>query len=574
MKRISNFILLSTLIFAPFHHANAKYKPPVPVEKTASKFKKIPIKTEPPIVIPYEYKIFEQAKKDSMLPKLSLAQIENHQRELKSIEWNTINRSLEKEIEDLYWAFEITRAEKLSGPNALNSWVKALNSLHQHKWIYVWTEATSAALVKACQKTVGKKTKMIMPDQKKDDKCAYLAKKVTDAFPKAALETQALKSLLGDTPTPPDATDKYDRLSQSYGEKTEKDEQAFPEILDHYLNHQDDDLVKTGKTFVEAFPKSMLRFRALFLMAERLYTHSDSKDKKEAENNYSLIINQVPYSYYAIVASERLKTSLRDRLSKDPLKISEDPATFKLNFLENESLFRLQSLVRGKKQDSVAIELDQFSRLRNYSTDFLIYLIRQANQANQDLSGFRFATEILQRKGEAPLSAEFTELIFPDRFPKEIADQSKVSQIDPLLVVSLMKQESGFKGGILSSSGAAGLMQLMPFTAIEVQADLHLQTLREPVKNIEIGTRYLASLLNDKFNGNVVYALAGYNAGPHRVAKWRKDAKPDWGMQEFVEAIPFKETRDYVMSILRNRYWYQFRRGLPPQSVFEAWHSP
>ena len=87
---------------------------------------------------------------------------------------------------------------------------------------------------------------------------------------------------------------------------------------------------------------------------------------------------------------------------------------------------------------------------------------------------------------------------------KEIADQSKVSQIDPLLVVSLMKQESGFKGGILSTSGAAGLMQLMPFTALEVQKDLELRKLREPVKNIEIGTRYLASLLNDKFNGNVV----------------------------------------------------------------------
>ena len=182
--------------------------------------------------------------------------------------------------------------------------------------------------------------------------------------------------------------------------------------------------------------------------------------------------------------------------------------------------------------------------------------------------------EILQRKNEAPLNAQFVELIFPDRFSKEITDQAKLSQIDPLLVVSLMKQESGFKGGILSSSGAAGLMQLMPFTAIEVQKDLELRKLREPVKNIEVGTKYLASLLNEKFNGNVVYALAGYNAGPHRVAKWRKDAHPDWGMQEYVEAIPFKETREYVMAILRNRYWYQYRKGLPQQSVFEAWRSP
>ena len=77
----------------------------------------------------------------------------------------------------------------------------------------------------------------------------------------------------------------------------------------------------------------------------------------------------------------------------------------------------------------------------------------------------------------------------------------------------------------------------------------------------------------DKYSNNAVYALAAYNAGPHRVAKWRKDAKPDWTMIEFIEAIPYKETRDYVMSILRNRYWYQYRRKLPLKSVFEAWTS-
>jgi len=117
-------------------------------------------------------------------------------------------------------------------------------------------------------------------------------------------------------------------------------------------------------------------------------------------------------------------------------------------------------------------------------------------------------------------------------------------------------------------------MQLMPFTALEVQKDLLLRKLRDPKKNIEIGTKYLSSLLNERFNGNVVYALAGYNAGPHRVGKWRKEAKPDWGMQEFVEAIPYKETRDYVMSILRNRFWYQFRKGMKPQSMAEAWRTP
>ena len=114
-------------------------------------------------------------------------------------------------------------------------------------------------------------------------------------------------------------------------------------------------------------------------------------------------------------------------------------------------------------------------------------------------------------------------------------------------------------------------MQLMPFTAIEVDDEVHLALLRFPVKNIEVGSKYLASLL-EKYNGNVPYSVAAYNAGPHRVAKWKKESKQDWGMIEFIESIPFKETRDYVMSILRNRYWYQFRRGVTNHSVFDGWN--
>jgi hypothetical protein len=116
-------------------------------------------------------------------------------------------------------------------------------------------------------------------------------------------------------------------------------------------------------------------------------------------------------------------------------------------------------------------------------------------------------------------------------------------------------------------------MQLMPFTAVDTQKDLKLATLRDPAVNVEVGTKYFASLMK-KYDNNPVYALAAYNAGPHRVAKWRKDAKPNWGMIEFMESIPFKETRDYVMSILRNRYWYQYRTGAPNLNLLSLWVAP
>jgi hypothetical protein len=570
MKRISYCISGFLVVVAPFHSAfGASTVPNKQVPKSVSKVKQL---KDPPPRFPAEYRILEKAKKDWSPSSVSSALAAAHQAELQRSGWMSTNKTYGKEAEDLYWFYEIARAEKLKGVAALDAWIKALNSVNQFKWIYAWTESTSKALASHCIKKKTPKKVISFADQVKAEKCSYLVRRVTDAFPKVALEIQPLKEFLPENNGTVDAiTDRYERLGQSYTEKVEKDEESFSEILDHYLNRRNSDLYKTGKAFVEEYPKSMLRFRTLFLMAERQFA---AGDRKEAEKNYTQIIQQTPFSYYSILSSERLGLALTEKIDSSLLNPVDDLQSLRLSLFEKDSLCRVENLVKLKKEEPVGIELEQFSRVRQYSTPFLIQLFQYAHSAGQDLAGFRFATEVLQRRGEAPLNRNFIDMVFPDRFLKEIGDQSKASKVDPLLVISLMKQESGFKRSILSGSGAVGLMQLMPFTALEVQKDLYLRQLREPAKNIEVGTKYLASLLNDRFNGNVVYALAGYNAGPTRVSKWRKEAKPDWGMQEFIEAIPYKETRDYVMSILRNRYWYQYRKGMKPQSVMEAWRTP
>jgi TolA-binding protein len=570
MRKITAFTVLF-LFFAAHSAISAENPKPVKTAKVEKKY-------NPPLRIPREYQVLEKAKKTVDFSKLTLAQIVETQNQLRALAWTTTNKSVEKEIDELYWFYEITRAEKIGGTAAVDAWFRALQSLNQFKWIYVWTEKTSDALMKSCkrnQKKKSKKKKESSPSFAESllrEKCDYIAKKVFDAFPKGAMETQTLKELLPEAAGMIDVTsERYDRLGQTYSEKKEKDEEAFAEVLDLYLNHQDGDLEEKGNAFIEEYPKSMLRFRAMFLMAERQFAR---KKSKEAEKSYQQIIDQIPYSYYAIVAGERLGVMLTEKITADDLPEMKDLSELRLNLQEKDAFCKVENLIQLKKEDPVAMELEQFARVRSYPTFFLTHLFQKAHQAQQDLAGFRFASEILQRKGEAPMVREFVNMVFPDRFAKEIADHSKNFKIDPLLVVSLMKQESGFKRSILSSSGAVGLMQLMPFTALEMQKDLYLRKLRDPSKNIEIGTKYLAQLLNDRFGGNVVYALAGYNAGPHRVGKWKKEAKSDWGMQEFIEAIPYKETRDYVMSILRNRYWYQYRKGMKPQSVFEAWRTP
>lgn len=134
--------------------------------------------------------------------------------------------------------------------------------------------------------------------------------------------------------------------------------------------------------------------------------------------------------------------------------------------------------------------------------------------------------------------------------------QAKESGLDPLLMLAIMRQESTFRAGVKSSAGAAGLMQIMPATAQwmaatdpNVSKD-HAGHLGSPVNSLRLGANYLVRML-DRNDGNLVYALAAYNAGPGNCSKWRK-MFPAADLDTFIESIPYSETRHYVKRVLGN----------------------
>jgi soluble lytic murein transglycosylase len=160
--------------------------------------------------------------------------------------------------------------------------------------------------------------------------------------------------------------------------------------------------------------------------------------------------------------------------------------------------------------------------------------------------------------GSIPLA--YWHILFPEPYWGTIESESAKNSLDPFMVASLIRQESEFNPTVVSYANAWGLMQLLPSVGAEMARKDGVRhfdhnELLDPIVNIKLGTKYLRQTL-DKFGDKPEYAFAAYNAGDDRVTDWKSGA-PFHGMDEFVESIPFTETREYVQGIVRNEMIYR-----------------
>jgi soluble lytic murein transglycosylase len=151
-------------------------------------------------------------------------------------------------------------------------------------------------------------------------------------------------------------------------------------------------------------------------------------------------------------------------------------------------------------------------------------------------------------------------ILFPQPYWSDIKQYAAANGLDPYMVAALIRQESEFNPGAVSNKSAYGLMQLLPSTGKSMAKEEGIRhfepnQLFDPSTNIRLGTLYLKQTLN-KFGGHPEYAFAAYNAGDERVVDWQS-AGNYRDMDEFVESIPFTETREYVQAIIRNRQIYR-----------------
>jgi soluble lytic murein transglycosylase len=180
----------------------------------------------------------------------------------------------------------------------------------------------------------------------------------------------------------------------------------------------------------------------------------------------------------------------------------------------------------------------------------------------QKIGDFRHAVSLAARM---PYSEKMHPFWYPLAFRKEVEEVAKKQGVDPMVALSVMREESRFDPDAKSVAGARGLMQLMPRTAYRLDRKVNLgisseSEISDVGTNIRLGIYYLKSLFEEF--GSLPHVLAAYNAGEAAVKKWEE--KGDYhAVDEFIEDIPYPETRNYVKKVITS--YYQYKKFSPPE---------
>lgn len=204
----------------------------------------------------------------------------------------------------------------------------------------------------------------------------------------------------------------------------------------------------------------------------------------------------------------------------------------------------------------------------------------------EDAEDFVLAAELAQSQGRPDIAVRIAKearkagvILFDNLFPSRRL--AKTKSPEPALVLAVIRQESAFYTGAISGAGARGLMQIMPATARRVARQIKVRysrkkLLSDPEYNLRLGRAYLADL-TEKYDGSYILALAAYNAGPARANRWMKTfgdpRTPGVDPVDWIESIPFNETRNYVQRILESLVVYRQSLGVPDSDPVIAGHA-
>ena len=354
-----------------------------------------------------------------------------------------------------------------------------------------------------------------------------------------------------------------------------KDKSLFNILLNSIKSDSNQMIQKTMDEFsyLENFSKHSLKLR--FWIAKAV---KRTGDNKTGNYLYEKISNESSLNYYSILASRELSIQKKTNNIGEIIPsrtiantyhtpLSQTALTPKLQRrLQRLSLWidlQMDGLIEVESNDILSMkpyqvfksEVTQNSFGKSEYKKFMFKeLISLYNSRGKFLQTFKLVYKAIDSQTYA-LNDKNLKVLFPFRYVKKIQEHS--DSIDPILVLSLIRQESAFNPNARSHAGARGLMQLMPATAKRYKRRVKAHQLKNPGLNIKIGIRYLKKLIN-QYDGNLIYTLSAYNAGERRVKQWMEHAFSFDDPLLAIESIPFQETRNYVKFIYRNMFFYKF----------------
>ena len=313
---------------------------------------------------------------------------------------------------------------------------------------------------------------------------------------------------------------------------------------------------------IRLFPGATETVSALYWRG-RLYESLDHRGDLAA-SSYRAVVRAYQHFFYAQMARQRLAAmgSVQpahapqlDRFQPQPVPPLDDsfPA-------ESPHLAKARLVANAGLNDYVAQEIAADPDSSSWSALAEAQIYASYGETFRAMRALKRALPYASSASIQSIPLAYWRILFPEAWWEAIKTGSSKNKLDPYLVASLIRQESEFNPNAISPANAYGLMQLLPSVGKAMAREegiTHFETfqLLDPVTNIRLGTRYLRHTL-DRFGGVAEYALAAYNAGDDRVFDWQA-AGPYQGIDEFVESIPFTETREYVEAILRNKETYK-----------------
>jgi soluble lytic murein transglycosylase len=337
----------------------------------------------------------------------------------------------------------------------------------------------------------------------------------------------------------------------------------------HAYQHDQGDAGRLLQQHLNSYPSHGTAGAALYFLGR---VHERRNQMADARAYYQRLADGFQNSYYGMLARGRLQApgiqaaGPADETVKflAALKLPQSkPVPTETTHATGLRIERSRLLRAAGLGDLADAELRYAARTDSQPTLVAMEIASAANADSAPHLGVKIMKALVPDYLNLPVPEaprEFWEYLFPMPYRPELVADARAHDLDPYLVAGLIRQESEFDPGAVSPAKADGLMQVRPGTGAEFARTAGIQRftanmLFQPAVNLKIGIAIFRSML-DKNGGSMEQTLAAYNAGPNRLAEWLT-----WNTYrepaEFVESIPFTETRDYVQGVLRNAEMYR-----------------